>query len=57
MWLMCGSASLMASSLYFTAVANGNSRMYRFGDIASAAEEVGLRLIEARLQRWRRNAF
>ena len=37
-----GKACLTASSLYFTTVANGNSRMYRFGDYVDYAGQAGL---------------
>ena len=36
--------SLQAISLYFTCVANGNSRMYKYSDIAAMAEATGLRI-------------
>jgi hypothetical protein len=35
---------LQASSLYFTCLANGNSRMYKHSDIAAMADAVGLRI-------------
>lgn len=35
---------LINTSPYFTAIANGNSRMYRFDDIRSLAQSVGLEL-------------
>ena len=36
--------AVMATSLYFTAVANGQSCMYRFTDFAPLFARVGLRL-------------
>jgi ubiquinone/menaquinone biosynthesis C-methylase UbiE len=36
--------SLQASSLYFTCLANGTSRMYKFSDIAPLVETAGLRI-------------
>ena len=36
--------SLQAISLYFTCLANGNSRMYKFSDIAAMVEAAGLRI-------------
>lgn len=44
-----GSAySLMATSLYFTCMANGNSKMYRFQELKDAIEQSGFRLNDAR---------
>ncbi len=37
--------SLIATSLYFTAIANGNSRMYRYGDMKACIEAAGLRVV------------
>ncbi len=40
-----GSAySLQATSLYFTCIANGNSKMYRFAELKSAIEKAGFEL-------------
>jgi hypothetical protein len=36
--------SLTATSLYFTCLANGNSKMYRFGELLSAVEAGGFEL-------------
>ena len=36
--------SLQASSLYFTCLANGNSRMYKYSDISAMIESAGLRI-------------
>jgi ubiquinone/menaquinone biosynthesis C-methylase UbiE len=36
--------SLQAISLYFTCLANGTSRMYKYSDIAAMAEAAGLRI-------------
>ena len=36
--------SLQAISLYFTCLANGNSRMYKYSDIAAMIESAGLRV-------------
>ena len=41
-----GEFCLEASSLYFTCMANGNSRMYRFETIAKCIEEAGLEILE-----------
>lgn len=38
------SYSLQATSLYFTCMANGNSKMYRFGELVNAVEEAGFTL-------------
>lgn len=38
---------LMATSLYFTCMANGNSKMYRYEEIVEAVEEAGFSLKEA----------
>jgi hypothetical protein len=40
-----GSAfSLQAASLYFTCMANGNSKMYRFGELTATVEKAGFEL-------------
>ena len=39
--------SLQATSLYFTCIANGNSKMYRFAELKNAIEEAGFELKEA----------
>ena len=39
------SFSLVATSLYFTAVANGNSRMYRYEDLRRCIETAGLEIV------------
>lgn len=39
--------SLMATSLYFTCMANGNSKMYRFQELKDAIEKSGFRLNDA----------
>lgn len=39
--------SVMATSLYFTCMANGNSKMYRFGELVEAIEEAGFKLEDA----------
>jgi hypothetical protein len=36
--------SLEATSLYFTCMANGNSKMYRFGELTGAVEKAGFEL-------------
>ena len=36
--------SLQATSLYFTCMANGNSKMYRFGELCAAIERAGFEL-------------
>ncbi|MDR1811478.1 MAG: SAM-dependent methyltransferase [Candidatus Fibromonas sp.] len=41
------SYSLQATSLYFTCMANGNSKMYGFKELVNAVEKAGVRLIEA----------
>jgi hypothetical protein len=41
------SYSLQATSLYFTCMANGNSKMYRCGELADAVERAGFDLVEA----------
>lgn len=41
---MASSYSLQATSLYFTCMANGNSKMYRYGELVQAIEESGLKL-------------
>jgi hypothetical protein len=38
------SYSLQATSLYFTGIANGNSKMYRFGELCGAIEKAGFEL-------------
>lgn len=38
--------SLHATSLYFTCIANGNSRMYHSEDMKRLVEESGLHVIE-----------
>lgn len=38
------SYSLQATSLYFTCMANGNSKMYRYGELVDAIEEAGFEL-------------
>ena len=38
------SYALQATSLYFTCMANGNSKMYRFGELLRAIEEAGFEL-------------
>lgn len=43
-----GSAySLQATSLYFTCIANGNSKMYRYGELVEAVEKAGFVLVTA----------
>ena len=42
------SFSLQAVSLYFTCMANGNSKMYRFDELSNAIERAGFKLAEAR---------
>lgn len=39
--------SLQAASLYFTCMANGNSKMYRYGEFAEAVEKAGFAITEA----------
>ena len=39
--------SLQATSLYFTCIANGNSKMYRFAELKNAIEAAGFELKEA----------
>ena len=41
-----GAFSLAATSLYFTAMANGNSRMYRAEHFEPLVERAGLRITE-----------
>jgi hypothetical protein len=41
------SYSLQAASLYFTCMANGNSKMYRFAELTGAIEKAGFELITA----------
>ncbi len=38
--------SLHATSLYFTSVANGNSKMYGYNELVDAIESVGFRVVE-----------
>jgi len=38
------SYSLQATSLYFTCMANGNSKMYRYGELVKAIEDAGFEL-------------
>lgn len=38
------SYSLQATSLYFTCIANGNSKMYRYDELVNAIEEAGFEL-------------
>jgi ubiquinone/menaquinone biosynthesis C-methylase UbiE len=40
--------SLQATSLYFTCMANGNSKMYRYGKLADTIEKSGFEIAEAR---------
>jgi hypothetical protein len=40
--------SLQATSLYFTCMANGNSKMYRFAELTRAVEKAGFALKSAR---------
>jgi hypothetical protein len=42
------SYSLQAVSLYFTCMANGNSKMYRYEELAGAIEKAGFDIAEAR---------
>jgi len=42
------SYSLQATSLYFTCMANGNSKMYRYGEFAQAVEKAGFEIVNAR---------
>jgi len=39
--------SLQATSLYFTCMANGNSKMYGFKELVNAIEKAGVNLVEA----------
>ena len=41
------SYALQATSLYFTCIANGNSKMYRYGELVEAIENAGFRLVTA----------
>lgn len=41
---VASSYSLQATSLYFTCMANGNSKMYRYGELVKAIEEAGFTL-------------
>jgi hypothetical protein len=40
--------SLQATSLYFTCMANGNSKMYRYGEFARAIEKAGFDITDTR---------
>jgi hypothetical protein len=42
------SFSLQATSLYFTCMANGNSKMYRCGELTQAVEKAGFDVVDAR---------
>jgi len=42
------SYSLQATSLYFTCMANGNSKMYRYGEFAPVIENVGFDIADVR---------
>jgi len=42
------SFSLQATSLYFTCMANGNSKMYRCTELAQAAEKAGFDIVDER---------
>ena len=42
------SFSLQATSLYFTCMANGNSKMYRCEELAQAVEKAGFDIVDAR---------
>jgi len=41
------SFSLQATSLYFTCMANGNSKMYNYGEFAQTIESAGFDIVEA----------
>jgi hypothetical protein len=41
------SYALQATSLYFTCMANGNSKMYRYGELAGAVEKAGFDIVDA----------
>lgn len=41
------SYALQATSLYFTCIANGNSKMYRYGELVDAIEKAGFKLVTA----------
>lgn len=41
------SYALQATSLYFTCIANGNSKMYRFGELVEAIEKAGFSLVQS----------
>lgn len=41
------SYALQATSLYFTCIANGNSKMYRYGELVEAIEKAGFHLVTA----------
>ena len=42
------SYSLQAASLYFTCMANGNSKMYNYGEFKKTIESAGFEIVEAR---------
>ena len=42
------SFSLQATSLYFTCMANGNSKMYRYGELAYAVERAGFEIVDSK---------
>jgi len=42
------SFSLQATSLYFTCMANGNSKMYSYGEFAQAVEKAGFDIVDVR---------
>ena len=42
------SYSLQATSLYFTCIANGSSKMYRYGELAGAIEKAGFDIVDVR---------
>lgn len=41
------SYALQATSLYFTSIANGNSKMYRYAELVEAIEKAGFHLVTA----------
>jgi len=41
------SYALQATSLYFTCIANGNSKMYRYAELVEAIENAGFHLVQA----------
>jgi hypothetical protein len=43
-----GAYSLQAISLYFACMANGNSKMYRYGEFVQAVERAGFNIVDAR---------